>query len=410
MIIHPVEIQTGANGTAGVRVSARVEFASPRAAGPDTLWYEFPRNEAAHLSGNADGFATALLLLAMARRENIQVRGLLNRRLVANLHEYQRIFSAWFPDRFRPVAIECEGWSEPPGHEAGRAVATAFSGGVDSSYTLFSHLPANEWDPGRRIDYALFVHGLDIPLEDKATFDQASRIYDSHLRALGVELLTARTNVRQFVDALPWIITHGSALVSVPLMLDRLLGVFYVPASTSWHYRELHPWGSHPVSDPLMSTNGLLVIHDGCMLRFEKIAKLAEHRFGQSWLRVCWERPHASQNCCRCYNCMITMAALEIAGVLSEASTFPEPLESHRIRNMRLPEDELFPTSQLVKLARETGRAKLAEDLEAAWRSNRRALKVSKVKRRLRSLPRALRNALTKRLGLGRKGFPRQAE
>ncbi len=404
MIIHPVKIENGTNGKTGVRASARIEFASPRAPTPDTLWYEFPRNEIAHLSGSADGFVTALLLLAMARREDIRVRGALNRRLVQNLYEYQRIFSAWFPKRFHPVAIDCEGWSEPPGSETPRAVATAFSGGVDSTYTLFSHLPANEWDPDRQIDYALFVHGFDIPLDDRVTFDEASRIYDTHLRELGVELLTARTNVRQFVDALPWIITHGSALGSVPLILDRLLGMFYIPASLQ--YPNLHPWGSHPVSDPFLSTDSMIIVHDACMSRIDKVAQVAAQVPARSWLRVCWERPNADKNCCRCYNCLLTMSSLEIAGALSECRTFPEPLERSRIRRMRLPEEELFDAKKLAARAMSAGRSDLAEDLETAWRSSRRALSVSKVKNRLRSLPRAL----TKRLGLGMKKPQRHAE
>jgi hypothetical protein len=389
MIIHPVEIQPGRDG---VRVSARIEFASGHGSGTDTLWYEFPRSEAAHFSGSADGFVTALLLLAMAGREDIQVRGVLNRRLLDNLREYQRVFSAWFPKRFFPVAIECEGWSEPPAPDAPRTVATAFSGGVDSSYTLFSHLPANEWDPSRRIDHALFVHGFDIPLHDETTFDKASEMYDRELRALGVELLTARTNVRHFVDALPWQLTHGTALGSVALMLDRLLGLFYIPAS--FHYTELTPWGSHPVSDPLMSTDRLLLIHDGCLSRTDKIARVAEHAPARGWLRVCWEKPNASQNCCQCYNCLLTMASLEIAGALSECSTFPEPLSRSRVRRMLLPKEELLYTRKLAERAMAAGRPDLAEDLQTAWRSNHRALTVSRIRRRLRSLTRSLARRL----------------
>lgn len=124
------------------------------------------------------------------------------------------------------------------------------------------------------------------------------------------------------------------------------------------------------MSDPLLSTDGMVVIHDGCMSRIDKVARVAAQVPTRSWLRVFWERPNASKNCCRCYNCLLTMSSLEIAG------------------------------------ARSAGRSDLAEDLESAWRSSRRALAVSKVRRRLRSLP----GALVKRLGLGTKKPLRHAE
>ncbi|WP_372921872.1 hypothetical protein [Roseovarius sp.] len=214
-------------------------------------------------------------------------------------------------------------------------IASAFSGGVDSSYTVWSHLAEQEPDPAKRITHALFVHGFDIPLTDASTFEAASSRYIDEMRALGIELILARTNVRQFVDELPWGITHGSALGSVALMLDRLLTLFYFPASSS--YTDLEPWGSHPVSDPLMSNTTLTVIHDGCMIRCDKVSRVAQWEPARSWMRVCWKHPSAGANCCRCYNCVLTMISLDIPGMFGQSPTFPEPLVGSRIRRLCLP-------------------------------------------------------------------------
>ena len=403
MIIHPLDIGTCGQG---VRRSARIEFESSNAPHSGTLWYEFPLNAEEHFSGSADGFVAGLLLLAMTLREDVRVRGALNRGFVNNLNRYQCVFSAWFPERFSPVAIECEQWSDESDRGAGLSVGAAFSGGVDSSFTLFSHLPRRTGGPGFPIDYALFVHGFDIPLQDEETFATAFRRYRRDLRELGVDLLVARTNLRRFVDSGSWELMHGSALASVALMLDRMLGLFYVPAS--FPYTDLHPWGSHPLTDPLLSTDSLQIVHDGCMPRVDKIARVVEHPPAREWLRVCWKQPNAHRNCCQCYTCILTMASLEIAGVLRDCRTFPEALERSRIRAMRLPIEEFRETERLAERARAAGRLDLAEDLTLALRLSRRSLAISEAGRRLRALIRFLRRRAGVGLG-GRVRLPGQS-
>jgi hypothetical protein len=367
MIIHPVQTEASRER---VRISARVECEGPPLP-VDVLWFEFPGSSSEWFSSCPDGFVVALLLLAMSRREDIEVCGTLDRRLLSNLAEYQRIFQAWFPERFEPVDICCTGVrvAESKGRPTG--VGSAFSGGADSSYTLWSHLPEHEPDPARRITHALFVHGFDIPLADVSTFETASNLYDTELRALGIELVVARTNIRQFVDALPWELIHGSSLGSVALMLDRLLGLFYLPSSSS--YTDLDPWGSHPVSDPLMSTDTLALIHDGSMARCDKIARVSQWAPARSWLRVCWERPDASVNCCRCYNCVMTMVSLELAKVLDQCPTFPMALQRQRIRGLRLPLEDWLDTETTMQRAAASGRMDIVRDLRAAlWLSRLR--------------------------------------
>jgi hypothetical protein len=384
MIIHPVQMESSAGG---VRLSVRLQ-SEARPKSEDLLWFDFPGASPEQFSGAADGFVVAVLLLAMARGEAIDIDEPLDRRLLANLIEYQRVFHAWFPDRFHFVGIRCRGVRAGDPQRRAVGVASPFSGGVDSSYTVWSHLAENEPDPARRITHALFVHGFDIPLADVRTFEAAAGRYAREMRALGIELILARTNIRDVLDELPWELAHGSALGAVALLLDRMLGIFYLPASFS--YDELDPWGSHPVPDPLMSSDTLNVIHDGCMVRSEKIAKLSHWAPARSWLRVCWERPDATANCCRCYKCTLTMVALELAGMLDQCPTFPAGLEGARIRRVYMPPQEWREAQTLIRRAVESGRADVARDLRAAlWRSRLRA-RMAPAKRILNAISRRL--------------------
>jgi hypothetical protein len=365
LIIHPTRVEVTAEG---VKLSALIE--STCGDGSE-LWYEFSGLSAADCSGSADGFLTALLLPAMTNGESIRVLGSVSPRLLRGLEEYQRVFSGWFPERFRPVSISADGFHSEPGLP--RAAGAAFSGGVDSTYTLLNHLETAHHDPEGRIQYAVFVHGFDIPLKNEEAYRTAAATYRRLLPSLGVRLVEVRTNVREFADVASWEMAHGSALCSVALMLDRLLSRFYVPAS--WSYAHLVPWGSHPLIDHLMSTHTLEFVHDGCIPRIDKVAAVAQWELARSWLRVCWERPHGSRNCCRCYNCVLTMVALELAGRLNECPTFPEPLIRARIRKLRLPAEDLAETAE-VEIARAVaaGRHDLASDLRVAVRRSRWAL------------------------------------
>lgn len=367
VIIHPARVEETAEG---VRIAALIERETDECGGKE-LWYEFSGVDAAVWSGSVNGFVTALLLPAMLAGEPIRAHGRMSPALLRGLAEYQRVFHAWFPDRFQPVSISVDGYLPPC--ERYLATGTAFSGGVDSSYTLYSHLDAEPYDPEGKVRYAVFVHGFDIPLGNETAFADAAAIYRRYLPEMGVRLIEARTNVREFVDVASWELAHGSALGSVALMLDHLLGRFYVPAS--WSYAELGPWGSHPLTDPLMSTETLAIVHDGCLARIDKIARVAQWDLARSWLRVCWEKPHGSRNCCRCYNCVLTMVALEVSGRLDDCPTFPEALERSRIRSLRLPEEELEEVATVgIARAMEADRPDLAADLRKLVRRSRRAL------------------------------------
>ncbi|TAK50775.1 MAG: hypothetical protein EPO25_18510 [Gammaproteobacteria bacterium] len=384
MIIHPVRLEQEGGG---VRLAARIEAERGEPLPAAELWYEFPGATAGDFSGSADGFAAALVLLAMQRAEPLRVRGPVSAVLLRGLREYQQVFRAWFPEQFHVVEIACDEVRAAGPPVAPRGVATAFSGGVDSSYTLLTHLPGREPDPARRVDHALFVHGFDIPLADTATFATAAATYARALGEHGVRLITARTNVREFADLVGWELAHGSALGSVALLPDALLARCYIPSS--FPDSDLIPWGSHPVADPLLSSATLQLIHDVCRPRFDKVAALAGWPPALSWLRVCWEQPHGSRNCCRCRNCLRTMIALDLAGVLKSCPTFPEPLEGARIRRMRLPPEDLteVATIELPRL-RAAGRTALADDLQAAVRASRRQLAGRRLYRGLRAAAR----------------------
>lgn len=362
MIVHPIQQSVKAGK---VRVSAAIEVETHGAASlfPEQLWYEFPEDVCDGLRVTSDGMAAAVLLLASSLGERLKLTEAISPRLLYGMEEYLRVFNCWFPARFPIIPIE------PSSRAVGllpssKGVATAFSGGVDSSYTLWTHLPEREKHEGYRLSHAVFIHGLDIPLSDEITFNVASRAYEAMLQQVGVRLLTVRTNARQFTTGLPWELAHGAILLSVPLLLGRLLQRFFVPASTT--YVDVGEWGSDPLVDHLLSTETLDIVHDGASAyRVDKVRAISTWPLVYSHLRTCWEKPNKLLNCCHCYTCHITMGALEAETALKRFETFPLPLDAERVRRTPIPSGWRVEVDALVNRLWEVGQRELAESF--AW-------------------------------------------
>jgi hypothetical protein len=60
-------------------------------------------------------------------------------------------------------------------------------------------------------------------------------------------------------------------------------------SASTYSYSNLAPWGSHPLTDPLLSTLGTRVIHDDAAFsRIEKTEFIARREMALRTLRVCW--------------------------------------------------------------------------------------------------------------------------
>lgn len=380
MIIHPPEIASK-NGRIGV--SAAIELQSGINV-PDVMWFEFPESYQQFVTDRADGFAVALLLLAMVLGENIEVRGVLSPRLVYGMQEYQRVFNCWFPQQFKLIEIECNNYQPLQASDVKGGVASAFSGGVDSFYTLWSHLPQQQQDPNYQVKYGLFIHGYDIFLEDEATYNTAQQAYAEMMHQQGLELLVGRTNVYSFASKLDWALSHGTALIGFAMVLGRMLSRFFIPSGYTYKDSNLRG-GTDPVLDHLLSTETLEIIHDGASVtRVEKTAVIAKWAETYSLLRVCWVKPDGLRNCCQCEKCVRTMTTLEMFGTLSKYLTFPEPLERQKIRSCRyVDEYDYIFAQEIIEYATAVGREDIAADVRYALFRSRIKHRASQIKYQL---------------------------
>lgn len=330
MIIHKPEINSDAGE---VIVSSRVEFKTPLSGMPERLWLAFPKDYEDLVTDRADAFLSAMVLLAMQHGEDIEVRGEVSPRLLIGINEYQLPFCMWFPWRFKPVRIECESLTVPSTESGRDLVVSAFSGGVDSFFTLKSYLSRNELPESARISHLLFVHGFDIKLDHLKSYPLLRDDYRGMCDRLGIKLISCRMNCQQFGTRVNWGVFHGSALIGAAHAAGKRTAMFYVPSSHT--YTSLMPWGSDPGIDYLLSTETTQVIHHGTgFRRTEKTEAIARWEETHDKLRVC-ASDDSTLNCSKCEKCIRTMMTLDMLGVLERYSTFQQPLTGSLIRSCR---------------------------------------------------------------------------
>ena len=320
------------------------------------LWFKAPADSLA--DARIEPFVVAGLLGAMASGEALEVdRGSpVSPRLLAGLEQIQEVLHAWNP---RLSKIDVRAAADPPPRiRAG--VALFFSGGVDATYSLLKHED--------EITHLIFIHGLEITLDNEALFARAlARNHESADR-YAKTLLPVKTNLRELASAynLSNYLYQGALLAAVALALG--FPRTYVAASL--FYPDLGPWGTHPLLDPLWSTEASELVHDGAEAsRAEKIARIGGRKGALESIRVCLAN-RQQYNCGVCEKCLRTMVALRLLDLSSPA--FPALDSLRPIRRLRVGEDDDLPLFlENYNLALEKGDSAVARALGSCIRRYR---------------------------------------
>jgi len=288
-------------------------------------------------------FVPIALLLAMRRREPLEIDGPVSERLLATLPETQEILSAWTPTLHRvPVRARALAPALPPAPLR----ASCFSRGVDATYSATRPRP-----PGEEVTQLVYCEGFD-PSYTPASRDARIAAARAAAERIGLPLAVATTNMPELIDhVVDFEDAYGAALAMAGLALGGGIGVLGIPSSRG--YGGLLPAGSHPLLDPRWSTERTAIEHDTPVERIDKVQWLVDNRPDLiDGLHVCYEIDSA-ENCGRCLKCLNTALLLEIAGGLHRSSSLGPELDLEAVeRNVRF-------TSVLGRLAINVNSARL---------------------------------------------------
>ncbi len=347
------------------RVAAAVSYGWLRR---ERLWFDVPQSHAGAINRSGDCWLMALLPLAFERGEPMRICAPVDPVLLRNAEEIQRIWSEWFPP-LKPVRIIVERLAESPPAGGGKT-GLFFSGGVDSFFSLL-RLAGSAGD-GRGIDELIFVWGFDIPLQNREAFGNKLKTLSQISAESGKDLIPVVTNLRRTrLRKLDWgMRTHGPALGAVGLLLGARFNEILI--SSTQDPCDTSPWGSHLLTDPLMSSGRTQFVHYGADFdRFAKTEMIARSDLALKHLHVCYKKG-SDKNCGVCGKCYRTMLAFEMLGVRKKAATFPQgDLSLERLRSMPV-EDAitLWRYRKLRKEALERSMPDVAAAIDACLAAN----------------------------------------
>lgn len=355
-------LQTEAASVPGMRMSrpladgTTISMELESSWGPTQITAELPNRVAnmewpAAPDWTADAALAAGLLPAMRRGEMLDIDGFVSPRLLEGAATVQDIFCTW--DRtlrptspwYQRVHVSVKPGEPDPStpcqtEDQPRRTASFFTGGVDSFFTAHRHRAG--------LCALVYVEGFDVPLENGRLRSTVREHLAAAADEMGLELVVVASNLRALGTAagVNWPDQHGSALACIAHLLGPWFDRVLIPATHT--YAHLEGLGSHPLLDPLWSSDRLEIRHDGAhATRVDKLRALAELPAARAHLRVCWENREGAYNCGRCEKCVRTSAAARAAGVGHAFPTLPAA-----------------PLRRVVA-ARATGRGSAWEDIRA---------------------------------------------
>lgn len=252
---------------------------------------------------DCDSYLLAVIMDAMAEGRDIVVNGSVSLGLLGNLVEYQSAWNKWLPETYSIIDIKVDSVRENERPVSG--AICAFSGGVDSMFSVWRHSQGKNSYRSKNIKLCTLVHGFDIPLQNTAAFSNVTQRAITTLDDIGIEIMPIKTNYRE-ISCANWEYAHATALVATLANFKSVAGTCIVGSTYPYNYLTI-PWGSTPIVDFLLSSDDFVVIHDGAShTRTEKVDMISEWKEGIENLRVCWEGDLKDSNCGKCEKCVRT--------------------------------------------------------------------------------------------------------
>ncbi len=358
-----------------VRLSGHVRYDQGRVP-PETFWFDVPVAYRHWLSSSGNPWLVCLAPLAASIGEPLQVDEPVDPLLLRNVQGLVKLWKNWYP-KLHHVRIEAP--NVAPIETAGpRRTGAFFSGGVDAFFTVLrQEQPVQSWDH-IAIDDLIFVWGFDVPIDKPDAFEPTRHALQSAAKDLGKNLVVLATNLkttRLERDAEWGALWHGSGIVSTGLALEKRYAQLVI--ASTYSYANLAPWGSHPLSDPLLSTRSTRIIHDDPWFsRADKTELVARSDLALRTLRVCWNT-RSEKNCSHCNKCFRTMATLEALGALARCPQFDRTQLSLDALSHLFSGDhnDRILLREVRDLARQRGRSDLAGAIDRSLARSRRMRK-----------------------------------
>ncbi|MDA9190824.1 hypothetical protein N9P07_05230 [Alphaproteobacteria bacterium] len=281
-----------------IRVGFKVEYKGSQV---KHIWIDYPEYIKLPDESVCNAYILLIIFEAMKFGLDIEVMGIIDKKLLSNLREYILLWAMWYPHLYKKINISAN--TENIGTLKLNGSILAFSGGLDAAFS--AHNFYNKKDDFEKLKCGVFVQGLDIPLQKTFEFRIASQKAAIILKSINIPIIQVRTNFK-IQSTANYEHSHATAIIGIMSNLISL-GNQLIIGSSDWYNKLEIPWGSSPLSDFLLGSSEYTVIHDGCgHTRTQKMAALRDWPEALNNLRVCWRGEDKSKNCMNCEKCFRT--------------------------------------------------------------------------------------------------------
>lgn len=370
---------------------------------PIEIFYEM-KGETLPAPDVLDGFVMGIIFYAMQRGEDLHVCGPVSSDLIPNMAELQDAWALWRPERYKKVTITADVVRDVMPVRPRRATA-AFSGGVDSIFTVLQHNKMLRTDRSYPLDDSVvLVSGFDVPLSEPEQMVALKERITPLAEHFGLKVKEVRTNSRA-LGIQDWLDSHMAQLAACLHNFSHLYSHALVGSSEPYDHLII-PWGSSPLTDHLLSGGAMRLVHDGAgYSRTEKVAVVARHPVATKVLKVCWQGKERGRNCGVCEKCIRTQLNFEAVGE-SAPSCFDAPLDIRAITRIPLTNQVQYAElASIVRYATRHGRSgPWLDRLQQRVRAYRPPSKFGNLKRKAKRFVEAmLTGDIEKLKGMARK-------
>ncbi len=282
----------------------------------EEAWFSVEPEYAPYLTEDrADAFVVGFLTTAMRLGADIYCDAPITRRLYYQITQYLIPAMTANMESFHSITIHAALTDEPLPQE--NAVGTGWTGGVDSMYTLMTHLSPKE--PGMKLTHLLIanVGTLESDHNTELLRYMAEKARKGIAGELGLSVVAVDSNI-QLLQQEHYLSVAAFRLPAAVLALQKLFGVFlhsgayefsrfaFVPDNSA--YYELLPLSCFETDCTVFYSTGSHVS------RIQKLKELSDFTPAQNYLHPCIYAKR--NNCGKCGKCIRTLGGLYALGKL----------------------------------------------------------------------------------------------
>lgn len=282
-----------------------------------TLWFETREEYGEYLTvERSDPFVVGLLPAAMARGADIVCAAPVTKSLLHRLNEYLLPTLSAHIARWNPVRVHAQATEETL--PCAGAVATGWTAGTDSFYTLMKHLELSH--PSRRLTHLLVAnHGAIEGRDSVGTLRRMEENARAFAEGKNLSVIGVNSNVQTFdTEGFGEVGSFRSAAVG--LALQKLLGVYLHSSDYAFSRFDFNKHGDGYYQlltlGYLGSDTTVFYSAGGAVSKLVKTRALADYPLSYDALHPC--KFVTRSNCGRCAKCMWTETALYAFGALEK--------------------------------------------------------------------------------------------